>query len=81
LTVEVWRRLGAGQAAFVAGSLAMAYLTGINGCGRYVAVLFPLFLVAGQAVTSRRWFVVFGAASGALQLYFAYWFSHWKPIT
>ena len=44
LTILVWRRLGPGYAAFVLLSTIIPLTAGLESLGRYIAVLFPVYI-------------------------------------
>lgn len=78
--VLAWRRLGAGHGVLALASLAVAVLSGVAGTGRYVAVLFPVFLIAGE-VLRGWWFAAVVAVFVPLLLLFTYFFTHWHLVT
>jgi hypothetical protein len=82
LGVVAWRRFGAGMAVYALGSLAVCAASGLPGMGRYIFVMFPLFMAAAAWWRMPRWaFVASCAVSFALQLWFADGFAHWEFIT
>jgi hypothetical protein len=81
LTVVTARRVSPGAALFCAASLVLAALSGLEGTGRFVAVLFPLFLAAGAIVRRRALFVAIAAVCAAELIFVTYWFSHWRHVT
>jgi hypothetical protein len=81
LTPSVFTRLGPALGAYVAVSLYVP-LSGnaLEGIGRYAATLFPLFVLLGNGVTSRR-LHEFLLVSGALLLsLLSALFTTWHPI-
>ena len=54
----VWRRLGAAYGLFMAANLWLPLSTGqVEGMGRYVAVMFPLFIWLASIASSRAFIV------------------------
>lgn len=80
LVLVVWgrKRLGWGLTVYAIGSALLVALTGFNGSGRYMAVLFPAFVVLAQADKAQR---VLRAVFGALLLYVSWDFVHARWVT
>jgi hypothetical protein len=77
LLVPVWRRLGPSLAIFVATSLVMTVGTGLPGAGRYISVLFPLFLVGGALLEDPWLFGSMCVVFAVNLVIFTYQFTHW----
>jgi hypothetical protein len=78
LLVAVWRRLGPGYAVYCGASVALAVPSGLWGFGRYVSVLFPLFMALGAWTRGRRRFAVVIAVFAVLAVVCAGLFAHWR---
>ena len=81
LTPSVFRRLGLALGAYVAVSLYLP-LSGnaLEGVGRYAATLFPVFMLLGSRVRSRRVHEAL-LVSGALVLsLLSALFATWRPV-
>lgn len=48
------RRMTAGEWTWALASVLLVALTGFDGAGRYMAVVFPVFVAAGQALSGRQ---------------------------
>jgi hypothetical protein len=80
LSVVACWRLGPGHGAFAGLAFLLAISTGLDGLGRYEAVLFPVFIVAAQLM-GRRSFVGVVAVGLLVQLWLAFLFTHWRLVT
>jgi Gpi18-like mannosyltransferase len=80
LGVSAWRRLGASYGFWALASLAIGVSTGLKSTGRYIAVLFPLFLMLGIATGRRAIFLTVAAVFGLFQAVFAYYFTNWYLV-
>jgi hypothetical protein len=81
LTPSVFTRLGPALGAYVAASLYLP-LSGnaLEGIGRYAATLFPVFILVGTSVRSRRVHEAL-LVSGALVLsLLSALFATWRPV-
>ncbi len=78
--VPIWRRLGAGQALFVASTIGLPLLFGgLTSLARFSSVLFPLFLWLSGAIRGPwRSFVLVSFAS--VQIVTAALFYTWRPM-
>lgn len=81
LLVPVWRRLGPGYALLTFVSLVLPLSSGLQSMGRYIAVMFPLFLVAGDLAPDRRRLIPVLIVFAVLQALFAYWLANWHLVT
>lgn len=80
LTISSARTLGAGLTAFALFSIAMALPNGLDGVGRFTAVLFPVFIALALRLRSRAAFVaVCLACLPFLFLFFAQ-FARWRQV-
>lgn len=74
------RTLGAGLVTFALVSIAMALPNGIDGVGRFTAVLFPVFIATATLLRNRRAFVLVCLASVPLLLLFFAQFARWRQV-
>ena len=79
LSLAYARRLGLGMALYAAVSALLVALTGFNGAGRYMAVLFPAF-VGLALLTERRGYRAVVVGFAPLLLWFTYDFAHWLHV-
>jgi Gpi18-like mannosyltransferase len=81
LAIACFWRLGPGYGAFTLGAFVLAASTGLEGLGRYEAVLFPAFIVAAHGLRSRRAFAAVIAVGLVAQVWLLYLFTHWRLVT
>lgn len=75
-----WRRLGPGYAVATIASAVPVIATGISSSGRYVSVLFPVFLVAAS-LARPRWLRAGILVLFAVHLWcFTHWYAHWHLV-
>jgi hypothetical protein len=80
LVLYARRTLGLGLTVWVLLSVAMALLNGLDGTGRFTAVLFPVFIALAMLLRSRPAFLaVSGVFVAFLVLFFAQ-FARWKQV-
>lgn len=79
LSLAYWRRLGWGMAFYGAVSALLVALTGFNGAGRYMAVLFPAFIALAM-LTEQRGYRIALTVQAPLLLWFTYDFAHWLHV-
>jgi len=81
LTPSVFTRLGVALGAYVAVSLYVP-LSGnaLEGIGRYAATLFPVFVLLGSGVTSRRVHEALLISGALLLSLLSALFTTWRPI-
>jgi hypothetical protein len=80
LTWSAARRLGVGQCVWVLGSIVMALANGLDGMGRFTAVLFPVFIAAGVLIGNRVRLVIVCACCAPFLLLFMSQFARWRPV-
>jgi len=80
LTCFAGRRLGAGQVVWVVASVIMGLANGLDGTGRFVAVLFPAFIAAGIAIGSRPALATVCGFFTPFLLLFTCQFARWRPV-
>jgi high-affinity nickel permease len=80
LGVHAWRHFGTAYGVFTIASLTVAALSGMAGMGRYILVLFPIFMSAGMLLRNRIAFVAVCAACLPFLVWFADEFAHWRNI-
>jgi hypothetical protein len=80
LTWSAARVLGIGQCIWVLTSMAMALMNGLDGMGRFTAVLFPVFIAAGLVVRSRAQLIAVCAGFTPFLLLFMSQFARWRPV-
>jgi hypothetical protein len=80
LVVSAARTLGVGLTVWAVLSVAMAILNGLDGTGRFTAVLFPVFIALAMLLRSRvAFFTVCAVFVPFLVLFFAQ-FARWKQV-
>lgn len=80
LAVYKRRELGAGLVVWVLVSVAMALPNGLDGMGRYTAVLFPTFIAAAMLLRRRPAFLLVCAAFVPFLILFFTQFARWRPV-
>ena len=80
LTWTARRIVGVGPTVWVMASLAMALANGLDGMGRFTAVLFPVFIGAALIVRRPAWVAVVCAAFTPFLLLFTAQFARWRPV-
>lgn len=80
LVVYARRTLGVGLIVWVLLSVAMASLNGLDGTGRFTAVLFPAFIALATLLRSRMAFLAVCAAFVPFLILFFAQFARWKPV-
>jgi hypothetical protein len=80
LIVVTARTLGVGLAVFALASIVMALPNGIDGVGRFTAVLFPVFIAAAMLLRNRKVFAVVCLACVPLLLLFFAQFARWRQV-
>ncbi len=74
------RRLGAGLTVWVVLSVGMALLNGLDGTGRFTAVLFPVFIALAMLLRSRMAFLAMCAVFVPFLMLFFAQFARWKQV-
>jgi hypothetical protein len=74
------RTIGAALSVWVFVSVALAIPNGLDGVGRFTAVLFPVFIVAARALRTRRAVIATAALMLPFLLLFAGQFARWKAV-
>lgn len=78
--VPIWRRLGTGQALFVASTIGLPLLFGgLTSLARFSSVLFPLFLWFSSVIRGQ-WRPVVLVSFAILQIVTAALFYTWRPV-
>jgi hypothetical protein len=80
LVIYARRTLGVGLTVWVLLSVAMALLNGLDGTGRFTAVLFPVFIALAMLLQSRTAFLAVCAGSVPFLLLFFAQFARWKQV-
>lgn len=80
LVVYARRTLGVSLTVWVLLSVAMASLNGLDGTGRFTAVLFPAFIALATLLRSRMAFLAVCAAFVPFLFLFFAQFARWKPV-
>jgi hypothetical protein len=80
LAIYGWRTLGIGLTAWVVLSVAMASLNGLDGTGRFTAVLFPAFISLAMLLRSRAAFLAACAVFVPFLILFFAQFARWKQV-
>jgi hypothetical protein len=80
LTIAAARTLGVGLTAFTLISVAMSLPNGLDGVGRFTAVLFPVFIALAMQLRSRAAFVAVCLACAPLLLLFFAQFARWRQV-
>ena len=80
MVVYAARTLGAGLTIWVLVSVAMASLNGLDGTGRFTAVLFPVFIALAMLLRSRIAFLGVCAAFVPFLILFFAQFARWRQV-
>jgi hypothetical protein len=80
LTWSSARILGVGQCLWVVTSVVMALANGLDGTGRFTAVLFPVFISAAVVIQSRVRVIIVCAFFAPFLLLFMSQFARWRPV-
>lgn len=80
LTWSAARVLGVGPCVWVLTSIVMALANGLDGMGRFTAVLFPVFIAAALLIRSRAGLVAVCAFFTPFLLLFMSQFARWRPV-
>jgi hypothetical protein len=74
------RTLGMGPTLWVWLSIVMALANGLDGMGRFTAVLFPVFLAAAMLLTRQAAFLATCACFVPFLVLFLLEFARWRPV-
>lgn len=74
------RTLGVGLATWVVLSVLMGLVNGLDGTGRFTAVLFPVFIAAAMLLRSRAALLALGAVFVPFLILFFAQFARWKQV-
>jgi hypothetical protein len=80
LTWSAARVLGVGQCVWVLTSVVMMLANGLDGTGRFTAVLFPAFIAAGILIRNRAALLAVCAFFAPFLLLFMSQFARWRPV-
>ena len=80
LVLYARRELGAGLVVWVLVSMALTLPNGLDGVGRYTAVLFPTFIAAAILLKRRPAFILVCAVFVPFLLLFFSQFARWRPV-
>jgi len=80
LSARVWRRLGPAYAIYCFVPYTIAISLGIDGSGRYIVPMFPLFIVGADLVSKRVVRIPIYAISSVLLALFLSGFTRWERI-
>ena len=80
LVLYARRELGAGLVVWVLLSVAMTLPNGLDGSGRYTAVLFPTFIAAAMLLKRRPAFILVCAVFVPFLILFFSQFARWRPV-
>lgn len=80
LVIYARRALGVGLTVWVLLSVAMALLNGLDGTGRFTAVLFPVFIALAMLLRSRAAFLTVCALLVPFLILFFAQFARWKQV-
>ena len=80
LVVYARRALGVGLAVWAILSVLMALVNGLDGTGRFTAVLFPVFIALALLVKSRAAFLAVCAVFVPFLILFFAQFARWKQV-
>jgi hypothetical protein len=72
--------LGVGQRVWVLTSVVMMLANGLDGIGRFTAVLFPVFIAAGVLIRNRAGLIAVCAFFTPFLLLFMSQFARWRPV-
>lgn len=80
LTLYAARTLGVGLSAWALGSIVMSLPNGLDGVGRFTAVLFPVFIALAIVLRRRAAFFAVCAFFVPFLLLFFGQFARWRPV-
>jgi hypothetical protein len=80
LTMSAARTLGVGLTAWALISIAMSLPNGLDGVGRFTAVLFPVFIALAMHLRGRAAFVAVCAACLPFLFLFFAQFARWRQV-
>jgi hypothetical protein len=80
LTSSALRAVGPGQTVWVVATVGMALVNGLDGMGRFTAVLFPAFVAAAIQIQSRAGLVAACLLFTPFLLLFTCQFARWRPV-
>ncbi|HEX7284108.1 MAG TPA: hypothetical protein VF239_18770 [Vicinamibacterales bacterium] len=80
LVIYAARTLGVGLTVWVVLSVGMALLNGLDGTGRFTAVLFPVFIALAMLLRSRIAFLGVCAAFVPFLILFFAQFARWRQV-
>lgn len=80
LTLYAARTLGVGLSAWALGSVVMSLANGLDGVGRFTAVLFPVFIALAMVLRSRTAFLAVCAFFVPFLLLFFTQFARWRMV-
>ena len=80
LTLYAARTLGVGLSAWALGSVVMSLPNGLDGVGRFTAVLFPVFIALAMVLHKRTAFVAVAAFFVPFLLLFFTQFARWRMV-
>jgi hypothetical protein len=80
LVLYARRTLGAGLSVWVVGSVVMALFNGLDGTGRFTAVLFPVFIASAMLIRRPAAVIAVCAFSVPFLLLFVCQFARWRPV-
>jgi hypothetical protein len=80
LTLYAARTLGVGLTAWALASIAMSLPNGLDGVGRFTAVLFPVFVGLAMLLRRRAAFLAVCAFFVPFLLLFFAQFARWRPV-
>ena len=80
LAAYAWRTIGAGLTTWVVLSVLMALVNGLDGTGRFTAVLFPVFIGMALLLRTRAAFLAACAVFIPFLILFFAQFARWKQV-
>ncbi len=80
LATYAWRTIGAGLTTWVVLSVLMALVNGLDGTGRFTAVLFPVFIGMALLLRTRAAFLAACAVFIPFLILFFAQFARWKQV-
>ena len=80
LTLHAARTLGVGLSAWALGSIVMSLPNGLDGIGRFTAVLFPVFIALALVLRRRAAFVAVCAFFVPFLFLFFAQFARWRQV-
>jgi hypothetical protein len=80
LAAYAWRTIGAGLTTWVMLSVLMALVNGLDGTGRFTAVLFPVFIGLALLLRTRAAFLAACAFFIPFLILFFAQFARWKQV-